>query len=208
MGMKASALLSVTHDWMSNIDEGSDVCSVYFDLRKALDSVAHCMISILIFNGCHVGPNMWLQMVNVLMFSLSFLWSVLGPLLILIFIDDVVTQISPGSQLSLFADTIQLDHQSITQFYNMTQHCGSKLGPCHSSLKNAVPWCQKRQKFGLRLCFKDWLSDYNDLLSRANLPSFERRITRARLYYIYKITNDLIDYPSGLLNLREYSYSS
>ena len=51
MGMKASALLSVTHDWMSNIDEGSDVCSVYFDLRKALDSVAHCMISILIFNG-------------------------------------------------------------------------------------------------------------------------------------------------------------
>ena len=34
--------------------------------------------------------------------------SVLGPLLFLIFIDDVVSQVSPESQLSLFADDMTL----------------------------------------------------------------------------------------------------
>ena len=34
-----SALLSVTHNWLQQLDLGYDVCTVYFDLRKAFDSV-------------------------------------------------------------------------------------------------------------------------------------------------------------------------
>ena len=49
--------------------------------------------------------------------------SVLGPLLFLIFIDDVVTQVSPGSQLSLFADDMAL-YRSIRSSidYSILQH--------------------------------------------------------------------------------------
>ena len=48
-------------------------------------------------------------------------------------------------------------------------------------LNKDINLLEKTQKLGLRLCLKDWLSEYNDLLNRANLPSLETRRTRARL---------------------------
>ena len=39
-----SALLSVTHEWLKNLEDGNEVCSVYFDLHKAFDSIPHRLL--------------------------------------------------------------------------------------------------------------------------------------------------------------------
>ena len=36
-----SALVDVVYEWSKALDQGSEVCAVFFDLRKAFDSVPH-----------------------------------------------------------------------------------------------------------------------------------------------------------------------
>ena len=36
------ALLGVTHNWLQSLNVGKEVCSVFFDLCNAFDSVPHC----------------------------------------------------------------------------------------------------------------------------------------------------------------------
>ena len=118
-----SALIAVIHDWLSALDSGHEVCVVFFDVKKAFDSVPHVP---LLEKLSEIGLNPYIirwiksyltdreQFVVVDGASSDPLQvlsgvpqgSVLGPLLFVIYINDVVQQISNGSRISLFADDI------------------------------------------------------------------------------------------------------
>ena len=167
-----SALLSVTNDWLQQLDQGHDVCSVYFDLRKAFDYVPHHLLLQKLLD-IQLNPHIiqWVssyltnrsQLVVVEGTCLPVLpvlsgvpqGSVLGPLLFLIFINDVTAQVSAGSSLSLFADdmalyrpicstvdfsTVQCDIPSISLWIrnNFLSRLSNQLNamPCYSPVKD------------------------------------------------------------------------
>ena len=136
----ASALLSVSHDWLQQLELGNDTCVVFFDLRKAFDSVPH---SLLLHRLYEIDINQYLvQWIRSYLSNRSQIvvvggeesstlpvisgvpqGSVLGPLLFLIFINDIVQQVSPGSSISLFADDIALYRPIISDLdYSILQN--------------------------------------------------------------------------------------
>ena len=124
----SSALIYVIDDWLIQLDNRREVCSVFFKIRKAFDSVSHELILSKLAR-IKVNPFIiqWIrsyltnrsQKVVVDGEESSVLpvisgvpqGSVLGPLLFILFINEVTLHISPGTRLSLFADDMTLCHR-------------------------------------------------------------------------------------------------
>jgi hypothetical protein len=120
-----SALLSITNTCLQALDMGYEECTIFFDIRKAFDSVPHkALMEKLQIIGLDVFLLHWLhsyltnrkQTVVIEGESseeLSVLsgvpqGSVLGPLLFLVYINDVTSQVSVSSNVVLFADDTAL----------------------------------------------------------------------------------------------------
>ena len=121
----ASALCTLIRDCYQSLDNGSEICSVYFDFRKAFDTVPHSpllnkltdlkvdkhlltWIQSYLANRSQVVAVGGAQSHSVPMISGVPQGSVLGPLLFLVYINDVTTVVSTPSKLSLFADDMSL----------------------------------------------------------------------------------------------------
>ena len=71
-----------------------------------------------------------------------------------------------------------------------------------------VELLEKTQKFGLKVCLKNWSSDYSDLLSTARIPTLSLRRSQARLSHMFKIMHEQTDFPDVPIDRRTFHYSS
>ena len=142
-----AALLYCTNEWLKALESGKEICAVFFDLRKAFDSVPHAP---LLAKLNHLGLDRhiinWLHnyLANrtqavVINGSESYTapvlsgvpqGSVLGPLLFLIYIDDLSSVIEAlSSKVNLFADDILLYHLiSSSSDYSAVQEAIALIG--------------------------------------------------------------------------------
>ena len=131
-----SALLSTVHHWFELLEDGKEVCAVFLDFKKAFDSVPHIpLLEKLQRIGLDAHLIMWIknyltprmQSVAVDGATLNPMpvlsgvpqGSVLGPLLFLIYINDITTiSLSTLSQCILYADDVLL-YRPITCSYDV-----------------------------------------------------------------------------------------
>ena len=120
-----SALIKVLDDWQRALDQGCEICVVFFDVSKAFDTVPHLpLLQTLSEIGLDPYLIRWIrsylagrsQFVSIDGCNSPTLpvlsgvpqGSVLGPLLFVSYINDVAAAVSSGSNVNMFADDIAL----------------------------------------------------------------------------------------------------
>ena len=72
-------------------------------------------------------------------------------------------------------------------------------------LQKEIDKLEKVQKFALRMCTKNWMAGYDDLLNTCcNIPSLKTRRLYLKLVFLYQLVNDLIVYPSHGVSYRNF----
>ena len=120
-----SALIKVVDDCLQALDKGYEVCMIFFDVRKAFDTVPHLPL-LHIFEELGLNKYLLRWLKNYLFNRTQYVavegadshrlpvisgvpqGSVLGPLLFICYINEVVSVISDSSQINLFADDMVL----------------------------------------------------------------------------------------------------
>ena len=128
-----SALIQVIEDWSRALDQGQEVCIVFFDIKKAFDTVPHVNLlkhlqslnfNKYLLNWVHSYLLERKQFVGIDGSNSDSLHvlsgvpqgSVLGPLLFITYINQVTDVISQDSKLNMFADDMAL-YRVITSIY-------------------------------------------------------------------------------------------
>ena len=125
------ALLSATDNWHRLLDSGLDICTVFFDFSKAFDTVPHRPL-LQKLKDFNVDSHILKWLTDYLSFRYQYVCvngsssetlpvysgvpqgSVLGPLLFIVYVNDITAiPLSDGS-LSLYADDILLSRPVYT----------------------------------------------------------------------------------------------
>ena len=120
-----SALIKVVDDCLQALDNGYEVCMIFFDIHKAFDTVPHLLL-LHTFEELGLDKYLLRWLKNYLFNRTQYVavegdeshilpvlsgvpqGSVLGPLLFICYINEVVSAISCSSQINLFADDMVL----------------------------------------------------------------------------------------------------
>jgi ribonuclease P/MRP protein subunit RPP40 len=139
-------LLTVSHEWYEHLKSNRSLDVIFFDFKKAFDTVNHKLLAKKLNDiGVDGYAHRWIvsflsnRRQRVIVETRSSEWtsvvsgvpqgSVLGPILFLIFINDLIPTVTQGTCSKLFADDFKL--------------YGSQAALLQSSIDNAAVWSRR-----------------------------------------------------------------